>query len=110
MEKWRYGKINSLLNKYLEKVKQFKAQIVVLGCTHYPFVKKEIQSRLGQSVEIIDSGTAIVKRVKELLAKENAFGKNKAADIFLTTADPEKFSQIATKLLKYKIKGNKALA
>lgn len=40
--------------------------VIVLGCTHYPFIKPELQQLFPDSF-FIDSGLAIAKRVKSLL-------------------------------------------
>ncbi|WP_427979099.1 glutamate racemase [Agarivorans sp.] len=40
---------------------------VVLGCTHFPLLKAELQQVLGQHTKLIDSGEAIAKRVRHLL-------------------------------------------
>lgn len=44
------------------------ADILVLGCTHYPFLRDVIAKVIGErEVEIIDSGGAVEKRVESLL-------------------------------------------
>ena len=45
--------------------------VAVLGCTHFPLIKSEIQQVLGESVVLIDSGKAIAKRVQDLLGLES---------------------------------------
>ena len=41
---------------------------LVLGCTHYPFLRDVITKVIGErNVEIIDSGEAVEKRVESLL-------------------------------------------
>lgn len=54
---------------------------VVLGCTHFPLIKEQIQSMLPKGVELVDSGAAIAKRVCSLLGErlleEKAFGGEK---------------------------------
>ncbi len=40
---------------------------IVLGCTHFPLIKKEIQAVLKHSVNVVDSGKAIARRVALLL-------------------------------------------
>ena len=46
-----------------------KISSIVLGCTHYPFVKNAIEKVVGQDVDIIDGslGTAreLMRRLKE---------------------------------------------
>ncbi|MCZ2722897.1 glutamate racemase [Marinomonas sp. 15G1-11] len=39
---------------------------LVLGCTHFPILKAEIQQALGKTIQLIDSGEAIARRAKAL--------------------------------------------
>ncbi|MFA0415124.1 glutamate racemase [Vibrio renipiscarius] len=48
-----------------------KIDVAVLGCTHFPLIKEEIQAALGNHVQLVDSGKAIARRVQELLAIED---------------------------------------
>ncbi len=41
---------------------------VVLGCTHYPFLKKQIQSILGPDVELLDGGEGTARETQRRLA------------------------------------------
>ncbi|MDP8163464.1 glutamate racemase [Pasteurella skyensis] len=43
---------------------------IVLGCTHFPFVKKELQQLLPNVKYFIDSGKAIANRVEYLLKEK----------------------------------------
>lgn len=43
--------------------------VAVLGCTHFPLIREEISQVLGKGVELIDSGTAIARRVVSLLTE-----------------------------------------
>ena len=44
------------------------ADVLVLGCTHYPFLKGEI-ARIFPGVTLIDTGAAVARRVEKVLAK-----------------------------------------
>lgn len=105
-----FGKnINILLEKYLKNIKNTKVDSLVLGCTHYPFLKKSIHKYLGRDVKLIDSGNAIAKRTKFLL-KQNKLENNKKLKnktIFLSTGGESNFSRVASRLLNRKIKANK---
>ena len=46
-----------------------KIDVAVLGCTHFPLIKEEIQNVLGEHVLLVDSGEAIARRVLELLGQ-----------------------------------------
>ena len=58
---------------------------VVLGCTHFPLIKSEIQQCLPQVKYFIDSGVAIAKRVKSLLKEVKVRLKNQMnSQVFCT--------------------------
>ena len=42
---------------------------VVLACTHFPLLRDELKASVTQSVQWIDSGAAIAKRVETVLAE-----------------------------------------
>ena len=43
---------------------------IVLGCTHYPFLRSEIERVIGdRPIEVIDSGAAVARRVEWLLER-----------------------------------------
>ncbi|MFV0574229.1 MAG: glutamate racemase [Vibrio sp.] len=44
--------------------------VAVLGCTHFPLLREEVQQVLGQRVKLVDSGAAIAARVGSLLKLE----------------------------------------
>ena len=43
------------------------ADVLVLGCTHYPFLRPLIEEVAGPGVEIIDTGIAVAKHAASLL-------------------------------------------
>lgn len=43
--------------------------VVVLGCTHYPLIRDDIQQIVGQGVAVIDSNQAVAKQVKRVWEK-----------------------------------------
>jgi glutamate racemase len=55
--------VESFVNPLLEK----NADVIVLGCTHYPFLKKIIAKIAGSSVSIIDTGGAVARQVQRRL-------------------------------------------
>jgi glutamate racemase len=46
---------------------------VVLGCTHYPFVRGAIERFFGPAVQLVDSGPAVARRTEHLV-RESATG------------------------------------
>ena len=44
---------------------------IVLGCTHYPFAKKEISKVLGEGIPIFDGSLGVSKRLQNILKKND---------------------------------------
>lgn len=56
-------------------IKNNKLDKVVLGCTHYPLIKKNIK-RIYPDVEIINPSSIVVDTIKDILTKEDALAKD----------------------------------
>ena len=93
-------KVSQLLLKYTKPIKKAGADVVVLGCTHYPFLKSQIKKILKEKVMLVDSGKAIAKHTKEVLRQMGVLKDIGGGTDFYTTGDPNKFSSAASSLLK----------
>ncbi|MBO7914216.1 glutamate racemase [Vibrio splendidus] len=71
--------------------------VAVLGCTHFPLIKSEIQQVLGKSVLLVDSGKAIAKRVQDLLDLESGNKEGGVREVFCS-ALPKKESALNSML------------
>ncbi|HEY4513174.1 MAG TPA: glutamate racemase, partial [Candidatus Paceibacterota bacterium] len=98
-------KVKKLMQKYLKAVSESKADYLVLGCTHYPFLREPISKILRPGIKLLDSGGAIAKRTKVLLTAKNMKNKErvKGKTAYFTTGKSAKFSKVASTLLKAKI-------
>lgn len=45
-----------IAEEYLADIKKQEVDTLILGCTHYPLLREEIQSIMGDNVTLIDSG------------------------------------------------------
>ena len=61
-----------LVSRYCEPIRTHGSDTVVLGCTHYPFVRHHIESALGPGVTIIDTAEAIARRTVSMCAEIHA--------------------------------------
>lgn len=78
------------VRRVVEPIIERGADVIVLGCTHYPFLRDVISRVVGdRDVAIIDSGAAVEKRVESLLDEYNlrAATDNKPRLEFITFAD-----------------------
>ena len=56
-----------LLASYVQPLIAAEADTIVLGCTHYPFVRTLIENLVGNDVVLIDTGAAVAKELKRRL-------------------------------------------
>ena len=64
--------INPYVNKVLKKYKNKNINSVVLGCTHYYYIKNAIKQALNSNeIDFFESNLGTAKRVKDLLNKSN---------------------------------------
>lgn len=59
-----------LLAQYAQPLLDQGADTLVLGCTHYPFVKPLIQDIVGKDIQIIDTGDAVAKHLQNTLTNK----------------------------------------
>ena len=75
------NEINELLNKYLNEYKDKNIDAVVLGCTHYSYVEKEILSILNKAT-LLDGNDGVARQAKKMLENNNLLEeKNKEGKI-----------------------------
>lgn len=65
--------LKNLLQPYMNK----KLDSVVLGCTHYPFVKHVIQEIMGESVAVFDGGAGTAREMRRRLEAANLLNPSK---------------------------------
>ncbi len=86
--------LNSALAHYLEELKNIDA--VILGCTHFPLIQKEISQYLGGCITI-HSGDAIVRHLKDEHNYDKNFKETKVT--FFASENPESLKNTARKWL-----------
>ena len=79
-----------------------KVDAVVLGCTHFPFARKNIQRILGDEVLVFDGGLGAARQTRRVLeAKSLLNGKEEGGTVIFENSIPEK-TDIAKRLFYYK--------
>lgn len=74
IENKNYYDIKRILNNIYDNYKDKNIDAVVLGCTHYPNVKKEIQE-LFKDAQLLDGGYGVAKETKRQICKNHISGK-----------------------------------
>jgi len=72
-----------LVEEYTAPLRAAGVDVIVLGCTHYPFLRPVIADVVGPNVRLIDTGNSVAKQLKRVLeshlllnASQSAGGEN----------------------------------
>lgn len=93
--------VTYLLNRYLSPYKN-KSSVVVLGCTHYPFVKEDITKVLG-NVTFYDGAHATALNLKKQLEKKDILNPSKKKGKVIFESSNKKEKRYKEFLEKYNI-------
>lgn len=69
--------IETVVAEYLKPMQDAGVDTLVLGCTHYPLLKKMIAAQMGPSVTLIDSGEQCALRMAERLREGELLSPDK---------------------------------
>jgi len=100
----------SIAEKYLKDIAAANVDTLVLGCTHYPILKRVIQETVGEDVQLIDSGEATAEEVAALLKEKNLARESSSQsanarqlcddlDHFYVTDAAARFARVAERFL-----------
>ena len=98
---------NMILKKYLRPLKVKQVDTLILGCTHYPLMIKDIRRIMGRNVKVINPAIMAAEKLVDYLKRhqeiEKKLGKNKQL-VFYTTDDANKFKALGERFLGREIK------
>ncbi len=66
-------KTKEFLKQYIDPMVAGKADHIVLGCTHYPFLKNAIQEVAGNDIVIVDPAPAVAHHTFNILVQNGMF-------------------------------------
>jgi glutamate racemase len=89
-----------LLQRYLQPAVEAAVDTVVLGCTHYPFLRPLVEEIVGPGVRVIDSGEAVARQVGRVLDARGLRRQGGPGQVtFYTSADaPEALRPVFARL------------
>ncbi len=91
-----------IAREYLDPLIKKGVDTLVLGCTHYPLLKKVISAAMGKKVRLIDSAEETAKKVKNFLETNQLLrsSKGEAFHKFYVSDVPDRFVQVGQRFLK----------
>lgn len=98
-----------LLSDLLQPILDSEADVLVLGCTHYPFLKKQIKDKLSlKKIEIIDASYAVAKQLLKVLTDKDLISDStvKGEIKFYSSLSDEYNNKLIQKYTQYESYGN----
>lgn len=99
--------IETVLSEYLAPMKEAGVDTLVLGCTHYPLLKKIISRQMGEQVTLVDTGEQCALRMAEILRERDLFANDERQGRrqFFVSDAPEGFIRTASLFLGEELRG-----
>ncbi len=104
-EGWTDNEVVEMTVKtYLGGFSQSGIDTLILGCTHYPLLKKAIRKFVGRGVRLVDSAEETAKEVESVLKRKSIIRKRgSGAHSFFVTDAPERFIKVGRRFLGEKV-------
>ena len=81
--------VRQQLGALLRPLQQARVDVVVLGCTHYPLLRRTIGELLGPEVLLLDSGAAVALQAERVLQETGTLApEGRGSFRMLATGDP----------------------
>lgn len=97
-EGWLNGEVvEKVARVYLDPLKAFGIDTLILGCTHYPLLAHMIQKIFGEKVQLINSAEETARQTRQLLAGPTDPRESKVR--FYVSDEPEPFRTLGERFL-----------
>jgi glutamate racemase len=91
--------VAALLDTFVEPLATAGADVVVLGCTHYPWVAEAIARRMPPGVTLLDTGDAVARQLERLLQAGGLLGGGQGRLTVATSGAPLAVTATVDRLL-----------
>lgn len=93
----RSARTEAMLRSWVEPLLARNIDALVLGCTHYPFVRPLLEQICGPGVRVIDPSAAVARQVERVLAAGGSGGE-KGEIAYFTSGAVAPFAQALQRL------------
>lgn len=83
----------SLLEGFVQPLVEQGCDTLILGCTHYPFIKPLLIEMLP-SVTLVDTGAAVARHLETVLAARHQLGNGETSTGFWSSGDPLQLERV----------------
>jgi glutamate racemase len=103
------AKLRGLVEGYVRPLLDQGADTIVLGSTHYVFLRSLIAEIAGEGVTIVDTGEAVARQLARVLSERGIAAPHEAKGMerFWTSGDPAESARVMSALLGRKVSVSK---
>lgn len=103
-----------VIERYLSSFKQENIDSLILGCTHYPLLRKSIGEFMGPEVNLVNPAYETALELKRVLERENLANKkdkDSPSEMyrFYVSDAAEKFKKLANSILPFDVETTKEI-
>ena len=100
-EGWRYDSVTyEVADRYLNDIMTYDIDTLVLGCTHYPLIRRTIQKVVGDGVTLVNPAYETAKELGRVLDENNLRAEGAVPVYrFFVSDSVKKFSNFAESIL-----------
>ena len=102
---------DDIVSRYLQEMKEYNVDALVLGCTHYPLIRNAIKRFMGEQVHLVNPAFETAKVLKELLTDKemlNMSGRRPSYEYYVSDG-VESFMSFADSVLPFHVKDTEVI-
>ena len=97
-----------ILRTYLSSIKSANPDVLILGCTHYEGMYPLFSQMMGRQCNVLHTPSIVADKLVEYLKRHPEYEIKETGEThFMTTGDPERFSEMGSRFFGSEIQGAK---
>lgn len=97
------AEVEALLDVFVAPLAAAAVDVVVLGCTHYPWVAAAIARRMPAGTVLLDTGEPVARQLERLLSSASLLGGGQGQLTLATSGAPQQVSVTVDRLFGHKM-------
>jgi glutamate racemase len=98
---WDGPVVEATARRYAAPLKKARVDTLILGCTHYPYLKPVLRRVMGRAISLVDSAEETARETERVLAKlglRAPKGRRGGREFYASDA-PERFKRLGRRML-----------
>ena len=83
-----------MLQGWVEPLLAQGCDTLILGCTHYPFIRPLLSRLVPRDIRLIDTGAAVARHLGEVLTERGRLADGESSCRFYCSGDPQRMAEV----------------